>query len=127
MQQYEAPRTWSVSLPATQKNLAIINNSHSADSTSGFPYSSYLVNYFDGNDAVIDNGTAYMIGYSGGRINFVFVLGKTLEVLRSLSELKLNQLDQRIEWLYNWNRSSAYDDLSDGFGLGFFDDDVGGL
>lgn len=117
MQEYEAPRTWTVSLPATTRNRAVIEQSHAADSTSNFPYTAYPVTYIDTNEAIIDNGTAYMTGYSGGRINFVFVIGKTLGVLRDLSEVNLTELSQRIEDVFNWNRSSSFNDMSAGFGL----------
>lgn len=117
MQEYEAPRTWTVSLPATTRNRSIIEQSQSADSTSNFPYTAYPVTYIDTNETIIDNGVAYMTGYSAGRINFVFVIGKTLGVLRDLSEVKLTELSQRIEDVYNWNRSSSFNDMSDGFGL----------
>ena len=117
MQEYEAPRTWTVSIPATARNRAVIEQSQSADSTSNFPYTAYPVTYIDTNETIIDNGTAYMTGYSGGRINFVFVIGKTLGVLRDLSEVKLTDMSQRDEDMFNWDRASSYNDMTAGFGL----------
>lgn len=117
MQEYEAPRTWTVSIPATARNRAVIEQSQSADSTSNFPYTAYPVTYIDTNETIIDNGTAYMTGYSGGRINFVFVIGKTLGVLRDLSEVKLTDMSQRDEDIFNWDSASSYNDMTAGFGL----------
>lgn len=117
MQGYEAARTWEVSIPLTSRNRAIIQQSQAADSASTFPHTTHTVSYYSEGYPIVENGRAYMIGTGGGRARFVFVLGETIKALKELGEKKLNEMEEREETIFNWNRSSSFNDMSAGWGL----------
>lgn len=116
MQGYEAPRTWETSIPLTARNRAIIAQSQAADNTSSFPYATHTVSFYSDGYPIVENGRAYMVGTQGGRALFVFVLGETLPVLKSLSEVKLRELTETPGDYFAWNPSMNFNDMSSGFG-----------
>lgn len=116
MQGYEAARTWETSIPLTARNRAIIAQSQATDNTSSFPYTTHTVSFYSDGYPIVENGRAYMIGTGGGRARFVFVLGETLPVLKSLSEVKLRELTETSSDWVPWRPTMDFNDMLAGFG-----------
>lgn len=116
MQGYDAARTWEVSIPLTARNRNIISQAQAVDNVTSFPYTTHTVSYYSDGYPIVEAGRAYMVGTTAGRALFVFVLGETLPVLKSLSEVKLRELDELSTDWFAWNPSMNFNDMSSGFG-----------
>ena len=99
-----APRSWTVSLPKSSNNLALIEGVSSGDSASEFPYNNYVVDYYSNGYKVINEGKGVLIKITD-RIEFVFTFGKAYEVMKLMSEKKLTELTEVSTDFGHWNRS----------------------
>ncbi|HAT81023.1 MAG TPA: hypothetical protein DCS17_06430, partial [Flavobacterium sp.] len=99
-----APRSWTVSLPKSSNNLALIEGVSSGDSASEFPYNNYVVDYYSNGYKVINEGKGVLIKITD-RIEFVFTFGKAYEVMKLMSEKKLTELTEVSTDFVHWNRS----------------------
>ena len=99
-----APRSWTVSLPKSSNNLALIEGTSSGDSASEFPYNNYVVDYYSNGYKVINEGKGVLIKITD-RIEFVFTFGKAYEVMKLMSEKKLTELTEVSTDFGHWNRS----------------------
>jgi hypothetical protein len=72
------------------------------------------VSYYIDSIAIVEGGTACLTSIEGGRAAFVFVLGKTIQALKTLSALKLTELTETSATLPRWYDSIAYNDISTG-------------
>lgn len=123
-----ADRSWTVGLPKTKHNLAVIENCNLAGSTSNFPYQSYSVEYYIDGFAIIRNGKAILMRISD-KIEMFFAIGGVLYQLKKLSEVKLNELEEETgyalndfahttpigDWM-NWNRAIVNNNIERGVG-----------
>ena len=119
MQGYESPRSWTVSIPLTARNRAILKQSQAADSTELTPYLQKTVSYYSDGYPIIEEGIAYQIGISNGRADFVFLIDQqytTHTVYNALKELKLTEIAESSTDALDWNTSMDFDDMSAGYG-----------
>lgn len=119
MQGYEAPRSWTVSIPLTARNRAILKQAQAADSTELTPYLQKTVSYYSDGYPIIEEGIAYQIGISNGRAEFVFLIDQqytTHTLYNALKELKLTEIAESSTDALNWNTSMDFDDMSAGYG-----------
>ena len=108
-----SPRSWTVSLPPSLRNLALINGVSSGDGASDFPYTSYTVDYYQDSFRIIDGGKAIFNGYKNGRIEFVFTFGKAFEAIKLMTEKKLTELTEGAGDFLEWNRSLNFNTMDD--------------
>lgn len=111
----QANRSWNVSLKKTKTNLGIIEQSHTSDSDSIFPYRNYVVDYYLDGFRIIDTGKAILLRVSD-KLEFVFMFGTAFDKIKTLSDKKLNELTESVgdgnpineggtgDWM-NWNRN----------------------
>lgn len=107
-----APRSWSVSLPPTARNLSLIGGSHYGDYSGTFPYGFRSVDYFEDSFQIIKDGKAIFTGYKSGRIEFAFTFGKIYDKIKTISEKKLIELTETSDDFLEWNRSISFNDMT---------------
>lgn len=110
-----APRSWTVSLPKSSKNLGLIQGASSSDYSGDFPYNNYVVDYYNKGFRLINSGKGILTKI-GSRIEFVFTFGKAFEKIKLMSETKLTQLTEEATDYLTWNRVSSFANISLGFG-----------
>ena len=110
-----APRSWTVSLPKTASNLALIEGASAGDSDTDFPYNNYVVDYYQEGARVINQGKAVLIKITD-RIEFVFTFGKAYDAIAAMEDTNLRDLtEDSTDWLY-WNRYISTDETITNFG-----------
>lgn len=110
-----APRSWTVSLPKSSKNLGLIQGASSSDYSGDFPYNNYVVDYYNKGFRLINSGKGILTKI-GSRIDFVFTFGKAFEKIKLMSETKLRELPEEFDDILEWNNSISLNDMTNGIG-----------
>jgi hypothetical protein len=110
-----APRSWTVSLPKSASNLALIEGSNSGDSDSNFPYNNYVVDYYSKGYRVINQGKGILIKITE-RIEFTFTFGKAYEAIKAMTEKRLTELPETETDKIVWDINRDYNDMDSGVG-----------
>ena len=106
-------RSWTVELPQTARNKAVIQQSHVSDYSGTFPYRTYTVDYWDNGYQIIKAGKAIMTA----PFKFVFTWGNIYDILKSMSEKKLTELTEDEFDVLSWNKDDIrFQFTGDNFG-----------
>lgn len=108
-------RTWTVSLPKTERNKQNIKQCQTSDSSDIYPYRNWAVNYYSEGFRIVNDGKAILTNITD-TINFMFTFGKIFDIIKLLADKKLTELTQLTTDNLAWNRSINYNDMSAGFG-----------
>ena len=97
--------TYSIKLPETENNKAIMEYLNEPDMATDFPYKYHSVEYIVDGIAVITNGKAYV----SGDFEIQVVYGVNKELFAGFKSKKLNELYYNpSEWIAKWGGNFTY-------------------
>ena len=123
----ESNRTYSISLPRTDRNMALFGDADLLGARTAFPYLAHTCTYINDGVRLIDEGTAYLLGIDTESVKIAVIWGvkPTLATLLS-GDMKLTDIEAQgailpYSYINNPNQYASRAELED---AGYFYPDI---